>query len=196
MGIDVTCIGTLGNESAEGRAQLETDFIQFRSERFRFKIPLKELSRVRTDGEALAFESNGKEARLELGSKAANRWVDKILNPPSLLDKLGVKPGTTVYWEGRSEASFKKLRKASVTEADLVFLAAPDMATLLKAPEFARRMRRDAALWIVYPKGRTEIREMDVLRAGRASGLKDVKVIRFSEAETALKFVVPVMARK
>jgi hypothetical protein len=46
-------------------------------------------------------------------------------------------------------------------------------------------------LWIVYPKGKSEIREIDVLAAGKAAGLVDVKVVAFSATHTALKFVRP-----
>ena len=46
-------------------------------------------------------------------------------------------------------------------------------------------------LWIVYPKGRKEITERQVLDAGRAAGLVDVKVVSFSASHTALKFVRP-----
>jgi hypothetical protein len=56
-------------------------------------------------------------------------------------------------------------------------------------------MRGAAALWIVYPKGRTEITERDVLKAGRAAALKDVKVVGFSATHSALKFVIPVSQR-
>ena len=46
---------------------------------------------------AARFTSNGAEgnAVLDLGDQAA-RWAEKIRNPPSLLDKLGVKPGLRV----------------------------------------------------------------------------------------------------
>jgi len=47
------------------------------------------------------------------------------------------------------------------------------------------------ALWIVYPKGRQEIKELQVLEAGRAAGLVDVKVVSFSATHTALKFIRP-----
>jgi len=50
-------------------------------------------------------------------------------------------------------------------------------------------------LWVVYPKGRKEVTEDDVLGAGRKAGLKDVKVVGFSATHTALKFVVPVGKR-
>ena len=50
-------------------------------------------------------------------------------------------------------------------------------------------------MWVVYPKGRTDPSEVDVLEAGKAAGLVDVKVARFSETHTALKFVIPVARR-
>src|SRR6266699_2791176 len=48
---------------------------------------------------------------------------------------------------------------------------------------------------ILHPKGQKQINENDVLAAGRQTGLKDVKVVRFSPTHTALKFVVPLKLR-
>jgi len=50
-------------------------------------------------------------------------------------------------------------------------------------------------MWIVYPKGQTQIPRMTSLGVGRKSGLKDVKVVGFSPTHTALKFVIPVESR-
>ena len=41
----------------------------------------------------------------------------------------------------------------------------------------------------------TTVREMDVITGGRDAGLVDVKVARFSETLTALKFVIPLAER-
>jgi hypothetical protein len=92
---------------------------------------------------------------------------------------------------------------ADATKADIVFLAAADTKGLAKVPKLARSIsgaltdskggdvpvRPARALWIVYPKGIDAIREGDVIAAGRAAGLTDVKVVRFSDSHTALKFV-------
>ena len=51
------------------------------------------------------------------------------------------------------------------------------------------------ALWVVYPKGVQIIREIEVIDAGRAAGLKDTKVVAFSPTHPALRFVIPVAAR-
>jgi hypothetical protein len=42
---------------------------------------------------------------------------------------------------------------------------------------------------VIYPKGVPQIKEIRVIQAGRAAGMKDVKVARFSATHTALKFV-------
>lgn len=199
MGYDAICICTLGKQSSEGKAQLETDFLQFRSAEFRFKVLLKDLAEVKAAGECLELKFEGKKARVHLGEKMAVRWAEKILHPPGRLDKLGVTAGATVCLDGGFEPAFTGEvagRLGSLAQADLIFLAAPDKSALCKIAALAKRMRSDASLWIVYPKGRPEIREMDVIAEGRSAGLKDVKVVRFSETETALKFVVPVEARK
>ena len=51
------------------------------------------------------------------------------------------------------------------------------------------------ALWVLRPKGCGAITESDVMAAGKAAGLVDVKVVRFSETHTAEKFVIPVSKR-
>ena len=121
----------------------------------------------------------GERAHLKRGEKAAKRWAAKILNPPTRLENVGIEPGVTVFLEGEFELGFsgevKSYRVEKVSEADLIFLAAPDQSALLNAPALAKRLGLGptAALWIVYLKSRTEIREMDVLTAGRTAGLKD-----------------------
>ena len=194
MGIDVRCTATLGKQSAEGQAQLETDFLQFRSDALRFKVQLRDLTEVKAAGDFLDLRFDGKRARLHLGEKAAERWAGKILNPPTRLDKLGIKPGVTVCLEGAFEAEFLRevsRMTTSLSACDLVFLSATNVEDLAKASTVAKKLPPGTGLWIVYPKGRQDIREIDVIQAGRATGLKDVKVVRFSETHTALKFVAP-----
>ena len=51
------------------------------------------------------------------------------------------------------------------------------------------------AIWVVWPKGRKELREDDVRNAAKAQGLVDIKVMSFSETLSALKLVIPVAER-
>ena len=56
-------------------------------------------------------------------------------------------------------------------------------------------LKRNGGIWIVYPKGQSDITESDVLKAGRQAGLVDTKIARFSDTHTAHKFVIPLARR-
>ena len=58
-----------------------------------------------------------------------------------------------------------------------------------------KSLKRNGGVWAVYPKGRKDMTENDVRRAGLEAGLVDIKVARFSDTHTALKFVIPVARR-
>jgi hypothetical protein len=180
-------------KSLKGTAYLETDFLLFRGEE-RIKIPFKAMTAVEADGGALRLQFEGAEAIFELGA-AASKWADKILHPPSRLDKLGVKPGSTVALIGEFAPDFLeelRARQAALVEgrgpAELLFFAAATRVDLARLPKLIARLAPRGALWIVYPKGVTKIREVEVIEAGRAAGLKDTKVAAFSAECTALKF--------
>jgi hypothetical protein len=113
----------------------------------------------------------------------------------SRIDKLGVKPGMLVVAEGVDELLPELAeRDARLVDdaADVVFLRADTRDELVGVPAaWARAARPRGALWIVYPKGVRSVTENDVLAAGRAAGLLDVKVVSFSPTHTALRFVAP-----
>ncbi len=199
MGQELECRLRLAGRALAGRAYLETDHLLIRGDE-RLKVLFKDLTAVHASGGVLRLEFPGGPAELELGA-AAEKWADKILHPPSRLDKLGVKPRLTVQMAGEFEEAFlAELRQRGIRSGkrkqDLVFFAAQKSADLAKLPGLAARLDAAGALWVVYPKGVTAIREVEVIAAGRDAGLKDVKVCGFSETHTALKFVIPVAARR
>ena len=63
-----------------------------------------------------------------------------------------------------------------------------------------RRLRETiqpaGGVWVVWPKGRAELREEDVRAAAKKAGLVDVKVVAFSATHSALKLVIPVSKRR
>ncbi len=196
MGQELECRMRLGKRSLTGKAYLETDFVLFRGDE-RLKVAFKDLKSVSANAGVLRLDFDGGPAEFELG-KAADKWADKILHPPSRADKLGVKQGTVVRLVGEFDAEFLgelKACGASVVDkgGDVVIYRASRAADLKNVAKLAPA--GNAALWVIYPKGVAEIREMDVLEAGRAAGLKDVKVASFSATLTALKFVLPVARR-
>ena len=196
MGQELECRMRLGKRSLAGKAYLETDFLLFRGDE-RIKVLFKDLKSVTANAGVLRLDFDGGPAELELG-KAADKWAEKILNPPSRAGKLGVKPGTAVRLVGEFDRDFLDELKSSGASlvdkaAEIVFYRAEKAADLKKIEKLAPAGK--AALWVIYPKGVAAIREMDVLEAGRAAGLKDVKVASFSATHTGLKFVLPVSKR-
>jgi len=122
----------------------------------------------------------------------------------SLLDKLGVKPGQRIALVGIEDPEFRKELAARVPEfarekpqddLDLLFYRAESAEALPRLKNLARLIKRDGAIWVIYPKGQAHIRELDVLTAGKAAGLVDNKVARFSDMHTGLRFVIPVSQR-
>jgi hypothetical protein len=196
MGQELACRLRYREKTLSGKADLETDFVLFRGEE-RLKIPFKDMTAVEAADGILRFQFRGSEAAFELGAAAA-RWAAKILHPPSRLDKLGVKPGSAVALVGEFDADFLeelRARKAEVLDgrapADLLFLAASGARDLARIPKLIARLAPRSALWVVYPKGVSAIREVEVIQAGRAAGLRDTKVAAFSAERTALRFSLP-----
>jgi len=179
--------------SMEGRAQLETDYLLFRGPE-RIKVTFGGLTSVKAAGGVLKLDFADGPIELELGT-AAEKWAHKILHPPSLMDKLGVKPGLTVRLIGQFEPQFiediegRQSVTATKGKCDLLFFAAETSADLARIPKLKAHLKPTAALWVVYPKGVPAIKEIQVIQAGRAAEIKDVKVARFSATHTALKFV-------
>ena len=103
MGQELECRMRYREAVAGGKAYLETDYLLFRGDE-RVKVAFKDLTSVKAADGVLRLEFAGGPAELELG-KAAEKWAEKILHPPSRLDKLGVKAGSTVRLVGEFEAS-------------------------------------------------------------------------------------------
>jgi hypothetical protein len=150
--------------------------------------------RLKTDEGLVVFE---------LGERA-EKWREKIANPKSVVEKLGVKAGEPVAVFGKLDGELLKKLKEQKSAVALgktadgvgwIFLAAETSKDLGGVKKIAEKMKGSTALWVIYPKGQKSITEMDVIGAGREAGLKDVKVVGFSATHTALKFVIPVEKR-
>ena len=202
MGSELACTARFGKQESKGKALLETNEILFRGD-FRLKIALREIRAVKAaDGELLIDFPGGK-AAFALGAYA-ERWAHKILHPKSVIEKLGLKAGQTIWVAGTADADFlKQLKEPGVKiamgkppkDCDMIFFGAETASELAKIKKVMTFLKKDGALWIIYPKGQSVITEGDVLAAGRKTGLKDIKVVGFSDTHTALKFVVPLARR-
>jgi glycine/D-amino acid oxidase-like deaminating enzyme len=122
----------------------------------------------------------------------------------SRLDKLGVKLGQRVFVLGVEDPDFLKelagrapefSRDLSPSEADLIFFGAENVNELGRLKGLARAIQKNGAVWVITPKGRKDICDIEVIAAGKSAGLIDNKVVGFSATHTSLRFVIPVANR-
>ena len=202
MGSQAECAVKFGGRVAKGKAHLESDALIFRGD-FRLALPFKSLTAVEAEDGELRLTFPEGTAIFELGA-LAEKWAAKIRQPKSLLDKLGIKPDSQVALVGLRDESFRKqLRERTRhvgtgpprTELDTIFLEAGAKDDLKKLERLQTFLKRDGSLWVVWPKGREELKETDIIAAAKDAGLVDTKVVKFSESHGALKLVIPLSRR-
>jgi hypothetical protein len=123
----------------------------------------------------------------------------------SRIEKLGVKAGSDVLLLGiETDNGFVKelktagaaIRTSGAKPADMIFATFGHRDDLRRLPPLAARLKADGVLWTLRPKGSKDLTESEMMRAGKAAGLVDVKVVSFSDVLTAEKFVIPLARRR
>jgi hypothetical protein len=198
MGYEAQCTLRLGDEVARGKAVLEQYDLIFRGPT-RLAIPLKTIASVVASEGSLIVRFGKTTAIFDIGT-AASRWANLIANPPSRLDKLGVKAGMSAVVVGERHEDLVRemksrgarvLRSPPAEGSDLVFYGASQRDMLDRLGVLKRSLKPTGALWVIRPKGSAAITESEVMAAGKKAGLVDVKVVSFSATHTAEKFVIP-----
>jgi hypothetical protein len=203
VGLDVQCEGRWGNQSGAGRLQFEETEILFRGP-FRLKIPVSSVKSATAEDGRLVLRFGKEKAEFLVGPVAAAKWLRKLTTPRSRADKLGVKPGLKVGVLGVSDPTFLDELKGggarvsvgrAPRDADLLFVGMTRVSDLPKLSKLRRSIKKNGAIWVVWPKGVKAFREDDVRAYGPQAGLVDVKVVSFSDVLSGLKMVIPVALR-
>lgn len=204
MGYDAACTLTVDGKKTRGTAWLEHKDLVFRGPT-RLAIPLASISSATARDGTLHVTFGGRRAAFAIGD-AAPKWARRITNPPSRLDKLGIKAGMAVAVLDVGDPSLEReivdrgatlagTTAGGAKSAHVIFYGASDRSALAKLGALAKLVHPDGAIWVVRPKGRPEITEAETMAAGKRAGLVDVKVVSFSDTHTAEKFVIPVAKR-
>jgi hypothetical protein len=196
MGREANCRCELNGMSAQVKALLEPPELILRGG-LRRRIPFAAMAHLTANGAALRFTFGEEKFSLLLGEAIASKWAKAIsAPPPSLAEKLGIAPESTVRILGTidDEALHQALAAArTVTGGDaaLILARVNTQAELDRAfGNTANLLSAGAPIWIIYRKGPGHaIGESDVRSAGLAVGVVDVKVTAVSTQLTALKFV-------
>jgi hypothetical protein len=204
MGYDASCKLTIDGKTSRGTAWLEHKELVFRGPT-RLAIPLATITSARAQNGTLHVRFGKRTADFAIGA-AAPKWASRIMNPPSRLDKLGIKSGMSIALIGIGDstlASEVEQRGAKVFTGapragrvvDVIFYEANDRTALDRLAALRGLIQPAGAVWVVRPKGRPEITEAETMAAGKRAGFVDVKVVSFSDTHTAEKFVIPVAQR-
>ena len=122
----------------------------------------------------------------------------------SLLDKLGVKPGQKILILGVDDPAFLNeiqafspmfAERKPAADLEIIFFGAEQKKDLGRLAPLRKAIVSNGAIWVIYPKGQKDIREVDVIAAGKNAGLVDNKVVGFSATHTSLRFVIPLANR-
>jgi hypothetical protein len=122
-----------------------------------------------------------------------------------LLDKLAVKPGARVSVLGFDEPWF--LGDLSSRTDDLSTGAvAPDSDVIVVWVDhrddlddalrpLESKLARNGAIWVFRPKGSPDIKDTDVIDAGKRARLVDNKIASISPTISGMRLVIPVARR-
>jgi len=202
VGAEAMCTARFGKKVSRGKALLESESLILRGN-FRLAIPFRAMRSVVAGKDTLRVTFPKGTASFELGP-LAQRWAEKMLHPKSLIDKLGVKRGSAVSVLGVRDAGFLRQVRERAAEiaagkprkdSDFIFFGAERTAELERLKALAQCLKKSGAVWVVYPKGQTQITQAGVMAAAKKAGLVDVKVVGFSATHTALKLVIPLARR-
>jgi hypothetical protein len=205
MGYDARCTLTYLGKTSRGTAWLEHKDLVFRGST-RLAIPLSGITAATARDGSLRVRFGKSTAEFQIGD-AAEKWAARIMNPPSRLDKLGVKAGMSVAALNLADAPFLgEVRQRGVTigqkrpdaakPVDLIFYCVEHRDGLERLVELSKLINPGGAVWVVRPKGNPNITEAETMAAGKRAGLVDVKVVSFSATHTAEKFVIPIAKRQ
>lgn len=121
-----------------------------------------------------------------------------------LLDKLGVKPEARISVVELDDPAFLSqlaTRTGEVhvgtpqKESDLIFVFVPHRDDLDLVAPLRKYLKLNGAIWVIRPKGTPDIKEVDIIDAGKRAGLVDNKIASFSDGLSAMRLVIPLSLR-
>lgn len=191
MGREATGFIDYGGRRGDGRALLEAGELILRGE-VKARLARSSLTNPRIEGDALVLDAPDGRLAIDVGAVEAGRWIEALSRAaPTLAEKLGIQAGGPVWVWGQTDDSalngaLAESRPAQPGAAALhlaIVSTKDDLASAL-----AQRGDADAALWLVYPKGRREFGDAAIRATMRETGYIDSKSCAVSAALTATRY--------
>lgn len=205
MGLESACTLVQGKGRDAGWAHLDAKELLFRGESRRvFSLAG---AHATAEGPRLFLTASAETITLELESaRSAKLWAEKINSPRTRLQKLGIKPETRLLALSLQDASAMAELGAALDSApatkpkanavyDVILLAVREVAKLDQLHKLVPllvtgdELKPPGALWVLWPKGRKDLRHEEVVEAAKAVGLSQTKSAAFNDELTGLRLV-------
>jgi hypothetical protein len=199
MAMESACKLQVGRDHYDGKVRMEADHIDFAGPtKYRFR--LSEIRSPRLEDETLQFDFHGNSVSIKLSSvRAASNWIEYMLHPQTLVDKLGIKEGHKVRvlnLDDNHLLGMLQTRNATIISqpsifCDMVMLGIERPSELRQIEDLCEMLRPEGAIWVVLPKSVRTVSKANVFAAAREAGLSQVEVVDYSETQAAYKIVRP-----
>ncbi len=195
MGLELQqCEASIEGENWLGKFYLDSTELLFRSSELRWAVKIgKGTSAKATEG-VLMVRRGSKSATFSVGAKA-EKWAEKIRNPPTRATKLGLKPQMKVVLRGRFDSDFRNelhenglVVTRSLKSCDIAFIFASKTSELKALGQVFASCKVGVHVWTVWPKGGDSISQSQVIESGSRQGAGPGKKIAFDSNHTAMRF--------
>jgi hypothetical protein len=203
MGQEVTCKAIIAGKRTFGRLQLESNKLMFRSPTARLDLSLQEVASAVAKKGVLQVSARGQTHRFQIG-KGADRWVQRVTKPKSLVEKLGVKPEQKVAFVGAVDPELlaqvrtvtsSVSRTTLAKDYDWIFLGLEEPKGVSRLKKLGKIIAPKGGIWVIFPRGHADLKGENVIAAAKAAGLVDTKIARVSDRLTTMKLVIPLSRR-
>ncbi len=194
MGLETKTIMTRAGQESAGRLHLDSKELAFRGPDAKWSVALGPDVKAQANEGRLTVRCGRDRVDFDLG-EAAGKWVEKILHPPSRLDKLGVKTAMRCWVSRGFGSEFKAELKSravsftrSLAKCQLAFLKLQDRDELGALVELAEALPDQTNVWVVWPKSVEQIGQSDVMQAAAKLSLGPSKTAAFDERHSSMRF--------
>ncbi len=194
MGLETKTFAIVGRNRYPGKLHLDSNSLTFTGRDYRWAADLGKSTTARANEDLLIIQKDGKSVAFEIGP-AADRWVQKVLNPPDRLTKLGVKSGQKLWLsKGFSRSFIAELRQhgasivRQIEKGELAFWKVTNRQELDEFRPLAARLPEGVNLWIVWTKGTPAISQKDVMSLARELGFGPGKTAAFDGEHSSMRF--------
>lgn len=194
MGLEIRTTAHQGRQEYEGKLYLDSEYLEFKSKEHPWKIKLgKEVTAKKQQGKLRV--SDGKSTlSFDIGEDT-DRWIHKILNPPTLMIKLGVKAEHKCWVSAGFTKEFKeelKLASAGITRATekaaLFFQYVPDRSALDKLADALGEVPDGVNIWVAWPKSSPKVSQGEIMDCAKKFGFGPSKTAAFSSEASSMRF--------